>query len=85
MVDGGRLPLRFALITFIIAFSAHWATKSHRVIGEFLGVNSPITRPILDGPPRAKEYIVNPDLVDTRVGDDAASRSDPPFTRTSPG
>ena len=37
MVDGGRLPLRFALITFIIAFGAHWATKSHRVIKEFMG------------------------------------------------
>ena len=40
MVDGGRLPLRFALITFIIAFGAHWATKSHRVIGEFVGEDS---------------------------------------------
>ena len=40
------------------------------------------------GPPRAKEYIVNPDLGDTarwRPGDVAASRSDPTFTRASPG
>ena len=50
MVDGGRLPLRFALITFIIAFGAHWATKSHRVMEEFMGVNSLITGSILEDP-----------------------------------
>ena len=27
-----------------------WSAKSHRSIGEFLGVNSPILRPILEGP-----------------------------------
>ena len=27
-----------------------WSAKSHRSIGEFLGVNSPITGPILEGP-----------------------------------
>ena len=49
MVDEGRLPLPFALITFTIAVGARWATQSHRSIGEFMGVNSPITGPILEG------------------------------------
>ena len=40
MVDEGRLPLPFALITFTIAVGARWATQSHRSIAEFMGVYS---------------------------------------------
>ena len=88
MVDEGRLPLPFALITFTIAVGARWATQSHRSIGEFMGVNSLITGPILEGPPAQIPYCCIADLGDTRIGatgDDAASRSDPTFTRASQG
>ena len=88
MVDEGRLPLRFALITFTIAFGARWATKSHRSIGEFMGVNSPITGPILEGSRGYNPYHQATDLVEARVGRiwrDANCRSDPTFTRASPG
>ena len=55
----------------------------------FVGVYSPITGPILEGPHGQKSIIiVNPDLVEAhvgRTGDDAASRSDPTFTRACPG
>ena len=85
MVDEGRLPLRFALITFTIAFGARWATKSHRSIGDFMGVNSPITGPILEGSRGYNPYHQATDLVDARVGDVATFRSDPTFTRASPG
>ena len=88
MVDEGRLPLRFALITFTIAVGARWATQSHRSIGEFMGVNALITGPILEGPPAQIPYLSYPALGDTDVGpvgDDAACRSDPTFTRASPG
>ena len=50
MVDEGRLPLPFALITFTIAVGARWATQSHRSMREFMGANSPITEPDLEGP-----------------------------------
>ena len=62
--------------------------KSHRSIGDFMGVNSPILRPILEGPPAHNPYCSRTDLGDTpvgRLGDDAASRSDPTFTRASQG
>ena len=77
MVDEGRLPLRFALITFTIAFGARWATKSHRSIGHFVGVNSPITGPILEGSRGYNPYHQATDLDDT-----ALWRTDP-MTRTS--
>ena len=88
MVDEGRLPLPFALITFTIAVGARWATQSHRSIGEFMGVNSPITGPILEGSRGQISYLSFPDLDRCRilrVGRDAACRSDPTFTRASPG
>ena len=88
MVDEGRLPLPFALITFTIAVGARWATQSHRSIGEFMGVNSPITGPILEGSRGQISYLSYPDLVQADVGRvrrDAACRSDPAFTRASPG
>ena len=62
--------------------------KSHRSMGEFMGVNSPILRPILEGPPAHNPYCWRTDLGDTatwRLGRDAASRSDPTFTRASQG
>ena len=64
------------------------SAESHRVIGEFLGVNSPITGPILEGSRGQISYLSYPDLATTSVGelgDDAACRSDPTFTRASPG
>ena len=65
MVDEGRLPLPFALITFTVAVGARWATQSHRSIREFMGVNSPITGPILEGPRGQIPYLSYPDLTDT--------------------
>ena len=65
MVDGGSLPLRFALITFTIAVGARWATQSHRSIREFMGVNSPITGPILEGSRGQTPYLSYPDLGET--------------------
>ena len=62
--------------------------KSHRSIRDFMGVNSPILRRILEGPPAHNPYCWRTDLGDTetwRLGDDAASRSDPTFTRESQG
>ena len=91
MVDEGRLPLPFALITFTIAVGARWATQSHRSIGEFMEVNSPITGPILEGPPAQIPYLSYPDLGEAaacriwRRWRDADFRSDPTFTRASPG
>ena len=88
MVDEGRLPLPFALITFTVAVGARWATQSHRSIGEFMGVNSLITGPILEGSRGQIPYLSYPDLTDTgirRRWRDAACRSDPTFTRASPG
>ena len=88
MVDEGRLPLPFALITFTIAVGARWATQSHRSIGEFMGVNSLITGPILEGSRGQIPYLSYPDLDGHEVGRrwrDAACRSDPTFTRASPG
>ena len=88
MVDEGRLPLPFALITFTIAVGARWATQSHRSIGEFMGVYSPITGPILEGSRGQIPYLSYPDLVEAGIRPrrrDAACRSDPTFTRASPG
>ena len=68
MVDEGRLPLPFALITFTIAVGARWATQSHRSIGEFMGVNSPITGPILEGSRGYIPYHHRTDLVGTDAG-----------------
>ena len=78
MVDEGRLPLRFALITFTIAVGARWATQSHRSIGEFMGVNSPITGPILEGSRGQIPYLSYPDLVHT-IRWPAPARRDFPF------
>ena len=54
----------------------------------FFGVNLPIEAPILEGPRGQNPYLVHPDLAEAsfgRLGRDAASRSDPTFTRASPG
>ena len=78
MVDGGRLPLHFALITFIIAFGARWATKSNLPIGFFLGVDSFIAGPILEGPPAQKVREKWPILATPRFGR-PGQRRDFPF------
>ena len=77
MVDEGRLPLRFALITFTITLGARWVAKSHLSIGFFLGTNSFITGSILEGPRGQNPLLVTPDLVDTPVGRGLARRELP--------
>ena len=55
---------------------------------DLCGTLLPAGRSSFGGSPRTQSYMIRPDLVDTRVGrpgDDAASRSDPTFTRASPG
>ena len=64
------------------------SAESHLPIGIFLGVNSPITGPILEGSRGQIPYLSYPDLDDTdvgEIGDDANFRSDPTFTRASLG
>ena len=64
------------------------APKSHRSVGDFMGVILPMEAPILEGPRGDFPYLSYPDLdgCETRgAGDDAACRSDPTFTRASPG
>ena len=41
--------------------------KSHRSIRDFMGVNSPILRPILEGPPAHNPYCWRTDLGDTEI------------------
>ena len=41
--------------------------KSHRGIGDFMGVNSLILRPILEGPPAHNPYCWRTDLTDTGI------------------
>ena len=53
-----------------------------------MGVILPIAGPILEGPRGQNPYHQASDLVESgvrRPGDDAACRSDPTFTRASPG
>ena len=57
-------------------------------IKSFVGVNSHTTGPILEGPRGQISYCCIADLGGSgvrRSGDDAACRSDPTFTRASPG
>ena len=66
----------------------HIRRKFHRSIGDFMGVNSTETGPDLEVPPAQNPYGCIADLGDTRVGlagDVATCRSDPTFTRASPG
>ena len=51
--------------------------KSHRSIGDFMGVNSLILRPILEGPPAHNPYCWRTDLGDTGVWPPGARRSLP--------
>ena len=53
-----------------------------------MGAILPMEAPILEGPRGKISYCCIADLADTRLGelgDDAACRSDPTFTRASPG
>ena len=53
-----------------------------------MGAILPMEAPILEGPPAQISYCCIADLGDSgirRPGDDAACRSDPTFTRASPG
>ena len=58
---------------------------------DLCGTLLPAGRSNFGGSPRAQSYMIRPDLDDIRVGrlgrlgDDAASRSDPTFTRASRG
>ena len=59
-----------------------------RVPDELFGTLLPADRANFGGSPRAQSYMISTDLGDTPVsdtGDVAASRSDPTFTRASPG
>ena len=59
-----------------------------RVPDELFGTLLPADRANFGGSPGAQSYMIRTDLTDTRVarlGDDAASRSDPTFTRASQG
>ena len=59
-----------------------------RVPDELFGTLLPADRANFGGSPRAQSHMVSTDLGDTgiwRLGDDAASRSDPTFTRASQG
>ena len=59
-----------------------------RVPDELFGTLLPADRANFGGSPRTQSYMISTDLVDTRFGerdDDAASRSDPTFTRASQG
>ena len=66
-----------------------WGHRDPLELSRFLfGTLLPAGRSNFGGSPRAQSYMIRPDLVDTRFGrfrDDAASRSDPTFTRASPG
>ena len=55
---------------------------------DFMGVNLPIEAPILEGPPAQNPYCCIADLADTDFGPrgrENSFRSDPTFTRASPG
>ena len=59
-----------------------------RVLDELFGTLLPADRANFGGSPRAQSHMVSTDLDHTPVGrfrDDAASRSDPTFTRASQG
>ena len=68
-----------------------WSAKSQLLIGIFLRIKIPISRPIFEGPsarnPDIKQAISpTPELAEFgRLGDVATFRSDPTFTRASPG
>ena len=66
-----------------------WGHRDPLELSRFLfGTLLPAGRSNFGGSPRTQSYMIRPDLVHTRVGrmgDDAASRSDPTFTRASQG
>ena len=66
-----------------------WGHRDPLELSRFLfGSVFPAGRSNFGGSPRAQSYMIRPDLTDTAVSrfrDDAASRSDPTFTRASPG
>ena len=53
------------------------APKSHHSIRDFMGVNSPILRPILEGPPAHNPYCWRTDLGDTGIQASGRRRSLP--------
>ena len=58
------------------------------LIGIFLGMKIPISRPIFEGPSAHNPLLklpISPTPEFGRPGDDATFRSDPTFTRASPG
>ena len=81
-----QAQLRLAHVpTRSLAFLARFAPVPTRI---FVGPYSPLAGAILEGPPAHNPYCWRTDLTDSGVGslgDDAASRSDPTFTRASPG
>ena len=66
-----------------------WGHRDPLELSRFLfGTLLPAGRSNFRGSPRAQSHMVSTDLGDTRLGslgDVAASRSDPTFTRASPG
>ena len=70
---------------------AAWSATSQLPIGIFLGINFPISRPIFEGPSAHNSHLKQaisptPEFAGIwRSGDDATFRSDPTFTRASPG
>ena len=81
-----QAQLRLAHVpTRSLAFLARFAPVPTRI---FLGPYSPLAAAILEGPPAHNPYCRHTDLDDTatlRPGRDAASRSDPTFTRALQG
>ena len=72
-------------IVFLLKDNGRWRP---RVPDELFGTLLPADRANFGGSPGAQSYMIRTDLTDTPVsdfGDDAASRSDPTFTRASPG
>ena len=66
-----------------------WGHRDPLELSRFLfGTLLPAGRSNFGGSPRTQSYMIRPDLVDSgfvRFRDVAASRSDPTFTRESPG
>ena len=68
-----------------------WSAKSQLLIGIFLRIKIPISRPIFEGPSAHNSYLKQaisptPRFAEFgRWGDVATFRSDPTFTRASPG
>ena len=87
---GNRDPpeLRRLLRTKANRPTKFWGNRDPLELSRFLfGSIFPANRANFGGSPRTQSYMIRPNLGDTRVGrkgDDAASRSDPTFTRASP-